>query len=166
MQFFNSSRYYHSLSEVIFHHMEGFVSSLQHSCEEILISNHILLVLFNGSGSQISCLLLNKPVSFKHKIVLNFHCPQSAVNIFGLRRMTLKHLVFVYGTLKTGEPNHPVISTTGNAGGQSQLVGPGRTVDTFPLVIASRYNIPYLLDAPEQGQRIRGEVLLFGKTIK
>ena len=72
--------------------------------------------------------------------------------------MTLKHLVFVYGTLKTGEPNHPVISTTGNAGGQSQLVGPGRTVDTFPLVIASRYNIPYLLDAPEQGQRVRGEV--------
>ena len=74
--------------------------------------------------------------------------------------MALNHLVFVYGTLKTNEPNHQVIRTGDD--GKSQLVGKGRTVDTFPLVIASRYNIPYLLDAPGKGLRIRGEVSSIG----
>ena len=69
----------------------------------------------------------------------------------------MNHLVFVYGTLKTNEPNHLVISSASSEG-QSQLVGQGRTVENFPLVIASRYNIPYLLDAPGKGHRIRGEV--------
>lgn len=67
----------------------------------------------------------------------------------------LKHLVFVYGTLKTNEPNHPVIK---EGGGESELVGRGLTQECFPLVIASRYNIPYLLDVPGRGFRIQGQV--------
>ena len=69
----------------------------------------------------------------------------------------MDQLVFVYGTLKTNEPNHHVISEQGQ-GRQSAFVGKGQTFQRFPLVIASRYNIPYLLDSPGTGKQIRGEV--------
>jgi len=69
----------------------------------------------------------------------------------------LKHLVFVYGTLKSNEPNHSVILTSEGCG-ESVLVGRGLTRECFPLVIASRYNIPYLLDAPGRGSRIHGQI--------
>ncbi len=38
------------------------------------------------------------------------------------------------------------------------MVGKGLTVRPYPLIIASRYNIPYLLDAPGKGKNIKGEV--------
>jgi len=69
----------------------------------------------------------------------------------------MNHLVFVYGTLKTGEPNHHVISSGGGEG-RSLCLGKGRTAQKFPLVIGSRYNIPYLLDAPGKGHQIKGQV--------
>jgi gamma-glutamylaminecyclotransferase len=56
-----------------------------------------------------------------------------------------KYLVFVYGTLKRGEPNYHVMSE-GQEGASAQLVGPASTIERYPLVIASRYNIPFLLD--------------------
>ncbi|XP_018021565.1 putative gamma-glutamylcyclotransferase CG2811 [Hyalella azteca] len=65
-------------------------------------------------------------------------------------------LVFVYGTLKAGEPNHHWLTDPRN--GRARLLGRARTVDTFPLVIASRYNIPYLLRAPGVGEHVEGEV--------
>ncbi|KAF2359512.1 Gamma-glutamylcyclotransferase AIG2-like [Trinorchestia longiramus] len=68
----------------------------------------------------------------------------------------LRCLVFVYGTLKVGEPNHHWLSNAAN--GYNRLVGTARTVDKFPLVIASRYNIPYLLNAPGIGKNVEGEV--------
>ncbi|CAG0901733.1 unnamed protein product [Cyprideis torosa] len=68
----------------------------------------------------------------------------------------LSMFVFVYGTLKTGEPNHHWISDA--VEGVAQFEGIGKTIYTYPLVIASRYNIPYLLDARGQGRQVEGEV--------
>ncbi|OQV14503.1 putative gamma-glutamylcyclotransferase [Hypsibius exemplaris] len=65
-----------------------------------------------------------------------------------------RHLVFVYGTLKAGEPNHDFLQPPHDA----VFIGKGATVERFPLVIASRYNIPFVLDAVGQGNRIQGEV--------
>jgi len=67
----------------------------------------------------------------------------------------MNHLVFVYGTLKTGEANHHVISS---GEGHSLCLGKGRTQTKFPLVIGSRFNVPYLLDAPGKGHQIIGQV--------
>ena len=63
-----------------------------------------------------------------------------------LRNMS-RHLVFVYGTLKSGEPNHGLLQPPHNA----RFIGRGTTTERFPLVIASRYNIPFVLDSPGQG---------------
>jgi gamma-glutamylaminecyclotransferase len=56
---------------------------------------------------------------------------------------SVRHLVFVYGTLKTGEPNHSVMSDAET--GRAEFVGIGTTINKYPLVIGSRYNIPFLL---------------------
>ena len=83
----------------------------------------------------------------------------------------MRFLVFVYGTLKKGEPNHHWLSTTQN--GFQKFLGQAETVNRFPLVIASRlgfiefniwnifylrYNIPYLMDKPGVGNKIMGEI--------
>ena len=54
----------------------------------------------------------------------------------------LDTLVFVYGTLKIGEPNHHWLT---DARGRSSFLGPGLTLDTWPLVVVTEYNIPMLL---------------------
>lgn len=51
--------------------------------------------------------------------------------------------VFVYGTLKRGEPNHKLIENTTN--GYAKFLGSGKTVTKYPLVIATKYNVPFLL---------------------
>ena len=50
-----------------------------------------------------------------------------------------RFLVFVYGTLKKGEPNHHWLSDTQN--GFQQFLGQAETVNMFPLVIASRLDL-------------------------
>jgi gamma-glutamylaminecyclotransferase len=52
-------------------------------------------------------------------------------------------LVFVYGTLKKGEPNHWLM--TDETTGRADFIDIGKTVIKYPLVIGSRYNVPYLL---------------------
>uniref|UniRef100_A0A2M4CNS9 Gamma-glutamylcyclotransferase family protein n=1 Tax=Anopheles darlingi TaxID=43151 RepID=A0A2M4CNS9_ANODA len=64
--------------------------------------------------------------------------------------------VFVYGTLKQGEPNHHWLTDVAN--GTASFVGRGTTVARYPLVIGSRYNIPFLLDVPGRGHQVRGEI--------
>uniref|UniRef100_A0A1L8E549 Gamma-glutamylcyclotransferase family protein n=1 Tax=Nyssomyia neivai TaxID=330878 RepID=A0A1L8E549_9DIPT len=63
---------------------------------------------------------------------------------------------FVYGTLKKGEPNHKLLTTPEN--GVGKFVSRGETTIKFPLVIGTRYNIPFLLNKPGIGHFIRGEV--------
>ncbi|XP_042892878.1 putative gamma-glutamylcyclotransferase CG2811 [Penaeus japonicus] len=65
-------------------------------------------------------------------------------------------LVFVYGTLKENEPNHHWLTDKEN--GESKLIGKATTQERYPLVIASKYNIPFLLAAPGKGEHVEGEV--------
>ncbi len=58
-----------------------------------------------------------------------------------------KHLAFVYGTLKTGQPNHHVMRSIG-----AVLVGEARTLDKFPLIVGTRAKLPFLLHHPGHGQ--------------
>ncbi|XP_053351832.1 gamma-glutamylaminecyclotransferase B-like [Clarias gariepinus] len=64
--------------------------------------------------------------------------------------------VFIYGTLKKGQPNYNVMVDTTK--GRTKFLGRARTVEKYPLVIAGKYNIPFLLKVPGQGQRIQGEI--------
>ena len=61
----------------------------------------------------------------------------------------MKHIIFVYGTLKTGLHNHHLM-TTGSKGHCCYL-GTAVTSGKFPLIVATRFNIPFLLFAPDHG---------------
>ena len=60
----------------------------------------------------------------------------------------LPHVVFVYGTLKKGQPNHYVMEQFGNC----QFFGTGCTKLKYPLIIDTDTNLPFMLDAPGKGQ--------------
>lgn len=60
------------------------------------------------------------------------------------------HSVFVYGTLKKGEPNHHWITSKEN--GCAKFISKGKTTKKYPLIIASKYNIPFLLHSPGNGE--------------
>lgn len=64
--------------------------------------------------------------------------------------------VFVYGTLKNGQPNHHWLTTPSN--GYAKFLCLGRTIEKLPLVIGTRYNIPFLLNRINFGHRISGEI--------
>ncbi|KAL1282834.1 hypothetical protein QQF64_001637 [Cirrhinus molitorella] len=64
--------------------------------------------------------------------------------------------VFVYGTLKKGQPNYFRMKKTAN--GQAEFLAHARTVKQYPLVIATKYNIPFLLNVTGTGQRVHGEI--------
>ena len=64
--------------------------------------------------------------------------------------------VFVYGTLKQGQPNHYLLENESN--GQKVFCGHAKTVKKYPMVIGSRYNIPYILDCADTGHHIMGEI--------
>eukprot|EP00731_Ephydatia_muelleri_P033217 Em0026g37a len=68
----------------------------------------------------------------------------------GLQKM------FVYGTLLKGQPNHHVLMNANN--GLSVFVGKARLTKKYPLVVASAYNVPYLLPLKGTGQEVHGEV--------
>lgn len=53
-------------------------------------------------------------------------------------------LVFVYGTLKKNEPNHHYMAS-------AKFVCEATSVEKFPLVIASKYNIPFTICKPGVG---------------
>lgn len=67
----------------------------------------------------------------------------------------VRHLVWVYGTLKKGFFNH---IATGLSGPTVRFVGPAATVQRLPLLTLTCYNVPFLLDAPGNGVRVHGEV--------
>ena len=64
--------------------------------------------------------------------------------------------VFVYGTLKKGEPNHHWLTKSEN--GFSNFVCNAVTKQKMPLVIVSKYNIPMLLNKPGVGNYVTGEI--------
>nr|XP_020475307.1 gamma-glutamylaminecyclotransferase [Monopterus albus] len=64
--------------------------------------------------------------------------------------------VFFYGTLKKGQPNYYRILKGTN--GTAEFLGSALTTEKYPLVIAGKYNVPFLLNIPGQGQRVHGEI--------
>ena len=62
-----------------------------------------------------------------------------------------KNLIFVYGTLKRGQPNHNFL-TGDKSIGSHDFQGIGRTLDRYPLVIATSYNIPLALAQEGEGE--------------
>ncbi|GAB6019341.1 hypothetical protein CHUAL_000933 [Chamberlinius hualienensis] len=64
--------------------------------------------------------------------------------------------LFVYGTLKRGEPNYKFM--TDGEKGKAVFIGPATTNQKWPLIIASKYNIPFLLYKEGTGNFIEGEV--------
>ncbi|KAK7162261.1 hypothetical protein R3I94_004803 [Phoxinus phoxinus] len=75
------------------------------------------------------------------------------VSVFPAVHMTK---IFVYGTLKKGQPNHSRMKD--HANGQAEFVAHARTVDRYPLVIATKDNVPFLLNVPGSGQHVTGEI--------
>ncbi|XP_069491728.1 gamma-glutamylaminecyclotransferase isoform X2 [Ambystoma mexicanum] len=64
--------------------------------------------------------------------------------------------IFVYGTLKTGQPNHHIM--TKGVHGKARFLGKGHTEEKYPMVIAGEYNIPYLLNIEGTGHHVVGEI--------
>ncbi|XP_022913945.2 putative gamma-glutamylcyclotransferase CG2811 isoform X1 [Onthophagus taurus] len=70
--------------------------------------------------------------------------------------------VFVYGTLKSGQPNHHWFSKDG---GYYKFLFNATTLIKYPLIIASQYNIPFLLYSPGHGKNVKGEVYEVDETV-
>lgn len=68
----------------------------------------------------------------------------------------MNHKVFVYGTLKKNEPNHHWLTNKEN--GESIFHAYGATVTKYPLIIATKYNIPFLLKDPGNGHFVKGKM--------
>lgn len=64
--------------------------------------------------------------------------------------------VFVYGTLKINQPNNYWLTNCSN--GVSRLIAKGKTNDKYPMLIATRYNIPFLVNLTATGNVINGEI--------
>uniref|UniRef100_A0A182JQ59 Gamma-glutamylcyclotransferase family protein n=1 Tax=Anopheles christyi TaxID=43041 RepID=A0A182JQ59_9DIPT len=111
--------------------------------------------------------LLKLPMLTKYRNTLEHpysRRPPGKVNIFEeLLKVTFHNImsptlrrVFVYGTLKRGEPNHHWLTDVAN--GQARFIAKGRTIVQYPLVVATRHNIPFLLDMPGTGHLVAGEI--------
>ncbi|XP_055374256.1 putative gamma-glutamylcyclotransferase CG2811 isoform X2 [Condylostylus longicornis] len=73
-----------------------------------------------------------------------------------MSRISKNHHVFVYGTLKRNQPNHYWLTDPEN--GEAIFIGEGKTKEKFPLVVGTRYNIPFLLNKVGVGNNIEGEI--------
>jgi len=58
-------------------------------------------------------------------------------------------MVFVYGTLKQNQPNHYHLNDTKN--GHAVFRSVASTIEKYPLVISTKYNIPFLLQKENVG---------------
>lgn len=58
--------------------------------------------------------------------------------------------VFVYGTLKKNQPNYYHLNNTEN--GVAEFRSVAKTIKKYPLVISTKYNIPFLLENEGVGQ--------------
>lgn len=65
-------------------------------------------------------------------------------------------LIFTYGTLKRGFPNHILLQEM-FATGDAAFVGVYLTADKLPLVCGP-YKVPFLLNFPGSGDRVVGEL--------
>eukprot|EP00898_Chlorokybus_atmophyticus_P001685 jgi/Chlat1/2517/Chrsp175S00142 len=80
-----------------------------------------------------------------------------------LKRSPGAELVFVYGTLKRGFFNHYVLQRQMARGG-AVFIGTAFTKHAYPMVLPGPFHVPFLLNVPNQGHRIPGEVYAVDKT--
>lgn len=66
------------------------------------------------------------------------------------------HVMFAYGTLKRGFPNHGLMEDL-IIKDDAVLVGTYYTEEAYPLVCGP-HGIPYLINLPGSGNRVKGEV--------
>jgi len=66
--------------------------------------------------------------------------------------------VFVYGTLKHGQPNHSILQSAIDRS-QAKFLGQATTIDCWPLIIYSQLNIPFLLDCKGTGKVSMASIL-------
>ncbi|PNX78242.1 hypothetical protein L195_g034219 [Trifolium pratense] len=66
------------------------------------------------------------------------------------------HLIFAYGTLKRGFPNHGLMEDL-KTKDDAVFMDTCFTENPYPLVIGP-HGIPYLINLPGSGQRVKGEV--------
>ena len=64
----------------------------------------------------------------------------------------MRYKLFVYGTLKRGHLNHALLK-------DATFLGEAVTKEPYPL-IAPKVWYPYLIDAPGEGRRVKGELYL------
>ena len=64
--------------------------------------------------------------------------------------MASLHRIFVYGTLKRGQPNYFRLQDLKN--GLAKFLGEAKLTKNYPLVVASRYNVPVLLNKEGEGK--------------
>ena len=64
----------------------------------------------------------------------------------------MRHLVFVYGTLKKGFPNHDDYMES------AKRLGKYKTVEKFPLVLCGMRYVPCMLHRPGRGHHVEGEL--------
>lgn len=62
----------------------------------------------------------------------------------------------MYGSLKRGEPKHSWLRSETN--GYAKYICNATTTKKMPLVIATRYNIPFLLAKEGHGNYVAGEI--------
>ncbi|XP_075242117.1 uncharacterized protein LOC142336994 [Convolutriloba macropyga] len=74
--------------------------------------------------------------------------------------------VFLYGTLKRGQPNHEHLMNPEN--GSSTFVCKARTYEKMPLVMERTMNIPYLLKnfSHESNLHVLGEIFLVDRKMR
>lgn len=63
----------------------------------------------------------------------------------------MTELLFIYGTLKRGFPNHHFFED--QSLGSIRFVGKAKTIQKYPLIIDEKNgNLPFLIDSPRTGQ--------------
>lgn len=67
----------------------------------------------------------------------------------------IKNLVFSYGTLKRGFPNHSLMLDI-----NASFIGDARTKFNYPLVLAGKWNVPFLIDKKNypNSYEVKGEL--------
>ncbi|XP_015179801.1 PREDICTED: putative gamma-glutamylcyclotransferase CG2811 isoform X2 [Polistes dominula] len=98
-----------------------------------------------------STVLLTSITVLEFSTIFNY-----ATNYSKLLNENPLHRIFVYGTLKRGEPNHKLIQDKAN--GYAKFLGIAKTTSSYPLIIATKYNIPFLLKKPGVGHHVMGEI--------
>lgn len=67
------------------------------------------------------------------------------------------HIVFVYGTLKRGFPNHELMAG-------ARFIANALTAERYPMVVQGQFFSPVILPEPGTGHRIAGELWEVGES--